>query len=57
MITIRELPSGFWAVFVDEVFYNAALPSREAAERTAEILRMIESQPRGPKDLRKHKTK
>lgn len=50
MITIRELPSGFWAVFVDEVFYNAALPSREAAERTAEVLRMIESQPRGRKE-------
>lgn len=47
MITIKQLPSGFWAVFVGEVFYNAALPSREAAERTAEVLRMIESQPRG----------
>lgn len=39
MITIKQLPSGFWAVFVDNTFFSAASASREDAERIAEDLR------------------
>ena len=35
MIQIKKLPSGFWAVFVDGVFVEAALPSEQAAKKYA----------------------
>lgn len=31
-VEIVKLPSGFWSVFVDAAFANAALGSREDAE-------------------------
>ena len=37
MITIRELPSGFWAVFVNGFLFDASLASREKAEEVAQL--------------------
>lgn len=35
MIEIKRLPSGFYAVFVNGSFVNAALPSEQAAQACA----------------------
>ena len=29
---LRQLPSGYWAVFIDDVWVNASSPTREAAQ-------------------------
>lgn len=37
-ITIAQLPSGFWAVFVDGVVFYAAAGTKEQAEAIAEAV-------------------
>ena len=36
-IEIAKLPSGFYAVFINNVFYNAALPNKDAADQGKEM--------------------
>ena len=36
MIEVKKLPSGFYAVFVNGSFVNAALPSADAAQAFAD---------------------
>ena len=38
-ITIEKLPSGFYAVFVNNVFYNAACINKKTAEKIAKKLK------------------
>lgn len=38
-ITIKHLPSGWWAVFVDGVFIEAALKSEHEAKECAEKIK------------------
>ena len=39
MITIKQLPSGWWAVFVGDEFFDAASKTQADAEKIADALR------------------
>ena len=43
--TIKQLPSGFWSVWDGDIWLNAALPSREAAEKLAKAFKSSAEEP------------
>lgn len=43
--TIKQLPSEFWSVWDGDIWLNAALPSREAAEKLAKAFKSSAEEP------------
>lgn len=43
---IRQLPSGFWAVFIDGIWVDAASPSKQAAQDKLKLFLNMRGEPK-----------